>query len=253
MDVAAGTRELTSELDQRVDDLLADGYCRFNRLLTTQALQKLRAVVEEAVAGRAGLPADAIGMEFGPGAEGSARKLMDLALHDTWVLELAAHPTIVAFASRVLGGGSVRLNTSTVWLKPARVGGPKPLHQDAPHWSHVDPPTYLTCWIAIDDADESNGCMRFVPGSHKGGSLPHRTGVGGQLVVEDGDAQLRAAVPVPVPAGGCSFHLGTTLHGSTANPTGRPRRALSLSYFSGSARVAAWAEQQYSFPTVTSL
>lgn len=38
-------------------------------------------------------------------------------------------------------------------------------HQDAPYWPIVAPMTEVTAWVALDDADEDNGCMSMVPGS----------------------------------------------------------------------------------------
>ncbi len=49
-----------------------------------------------------------------------------------------------------------------------------PWHQDAGYWEKFDPEhTMFTLWIALTPIDEQNGCLRVIPGSHRGERLPH--------------------------------------------------------------------------------
>src|SRR5438034_383879 len=57
-----------------------------------------------------------------------------------------------------------------IQYKPAKHGGVNNWHQDAPYWPVLKPATPVTAWVALDDVDESNGCMWMVPGSHKWGN-----------------------------------------------------------------------------------
>merc|ERR1712031_16869 len=41
------------------------------------------------------------------------------------------------------------------------------LHQDSTTL-YTDPPSVIGFWLALEDADERNGCLRVLPGSHKG-------------------------------------------------------------------------------------
>jgi len=135
-------------------------------------------------------------------------------------------------ASQLLGG-SVRFWHDQLFCKPPRHGGVVAWHQDYSYWTRTGPIAHLTAWIALDDADQDNGCLEYVPGSHRWPLLP-MTDLAGDL---DGirdilDAEQRAAfeqpVAVPLRAGYATFHHSKTLHGSGANRTDRPRRAAVL-------------------------
>src|SRR5438477_9860039 len=81
--------------------------------------------------------------------------------------------------------------------------------------------------MPLDAATIESGCMRFIPGSHRGEIRRHRflndDPTGTSLVVADIDE--RAALPAPIPIGGASFHNCRTLHASGPNTTDRVRRA----------------------------
>ena len=96
-------------------------------------------------------------------------------------------------------------------------------HQDNGYWK-LDPPDAMSLWIALDDVDEANGCMRFVPGSHKAGEVGHMRA--GQYIAQlKADADESLAVPAPMPAGWGLVHHCRTLHNTKPNHTTRQRRA----------------------------
>ena len=120
----------------------------------------------------------------------------------------------------------------TQWAGPKRVGW----HQDVLHWN-LQPPEVINVWLALDDADEDNGCMRVVPRSHLRGLLPHRHDpddehnvlMGFQDIDEHNvlglDAESGApAVSLPLRAGECCVHDGFTVHGSAPNASASRRR-----------------------------
>ena len=95
---------------------------------------------------------------------------------------------------------------------------------------------HLTCWIGLDDTDESNGCMFYVPGSHQWDLLPI-TGLAGdmdaieQVLSPDQWEALQNPVPVCLKKGHAAFHHPLMVHGSRENRSDRPRRALVLNAF----------------------
>jgi ectoine hydroxylase-related dioxygenase (phytanoyl-CoA dioxygenase family) len=101
-------------------------------------------------------------------------------------------------------------------------------HQDYSYWTRTKPVAHLTAWIALDDADQENGCVRYVPGSHQWNLLPKKN------LANDMDAVLRILsedqkrefkpIPNVLKAGQASFHHPLTLHGSYENRSARPRR-----------------------------
>ena len=106
----------------------------------------------------------------------------------------------------------------------------------------------VSAWLALDDVDESNGCMSMVPGSHRWGrrwtdylsTLTAWEQLGEGFTSPDG----RPVQPTlwPVPRGGVSFHHGLTWHGSHANTSGRPRRAIALHYMDAATPYVAAGE-----------
>ena len=106
-----------------------------------------------------------------------------------------------------------------------------PWHQDEAYWDiHLDYRSVAT-WFPLDDVDEHNGCLWYVPGSHRGDVLRHRH-YGGDPSVHvleiDEAADTRAARPVPLPAGGLVLHHPRCLHYAGTNGTDRIRRAWGI-------------------------
>ncbi len=129
-------------------------------------------------------------------------------------------------ARQLLGDGCVPTGNHAI-LKPARIGGATPWHQDEAYWD----PRYAHCavsvWLALQPATLENGCMRFIAGSHRGPVLPH------ELISPDSHGlRLSAAAPdapeavCELPAAGATIHDGRTLHCAGPNLSELPRRAL---------------------------
>lgn len=94
---------------------------------------------------------------------------------------------------------------------------------------------HLSCWIGLDDSTRENGCVHYVPGSHKWNLLPRAD------FANDMDAILGALKPeqreefkpvaIELRRGECSFHHPLMVHGSYENRTDRSRRAVVLNVF----------------------
>ena len=142
--------------------------------------------------------------------------------------DLIWHPAIAVPAAQLLKGG-VRFWHDQLFCKPAERGGVVSWHQDYSYWTRTKPMAHLTCWIALDDADEGNGCLRYIPGSHKWPLLPV-TGLSGDMDAINGvltEAQQKEFNPVsaPLKRGQATMHHSLTIHGSHLNQSSRPRRA----------------------------
>ena len=117
-------------------------------------------------------------------------------------------------------------------FKPSGEGSATPWHQDQ---AYHDPATIersLNFWLALDEADVENGCMHYVPGSHRLDVMPHHS-IGRDprihgLEVDGAENWQKRGVPVPLRAGGCVLHLPTTLHYAGPNFSTRQRRAYIL-------------------------
>jgi phytanoyl-CoA hydroxylase len=93
-------------------------------------------------------------------------------------------------------------------------------HQDQAYWIETEDRRTATCWLAVDDSTLDNGCMQFLPGSHREPVRPHRPLHGDRsqshtLVTELGPHDVM--VPVPIARGDITVHNEGVLHGSGGN------------------------------------
>ena len=133
--------------------------------------------------------------------------------------------------------GDVRLYWEQAVAKPPEAGTELPWHQDN-GYTPLLPEAYLTCWLALDDADLDNGCLWVIPGSHRQGTLAHRNAADGGPFRVGHDGPASDGVPVPVPRGSVLAFSSLLLHRSGPNSTGRRRLAWILQYCGATARSA---------------
>lgn len=132
-------------------------------------------------------------------------------------------------------GGPVRFWHDQLFCKPAGDGAVVVWHQDYSYWVRTRPMGHLTCWMGLDDSTRENGCVHYVPGSHRWPLLPryHLSAdmdtIQG-LLTDEQKAQFKP-VPIELKAGEASFHHPLTVHGSYENRSDRPRRAIVLNSF----------------------
>jgi ectoine hydroxylase-related dioxygenase (phytanoyl-CoA dioxygenase family) len=129
----------------------------------------------------------------------------------------------------------VRFWHDQLFCKPPRHGGVVAWHQDYSYWTRTKPIAHLTCWIALDDVSCENGCLHYIPGSHRWPLLPI-TGLAGdmnaiQSVLSDEQKTQFRPTPVEFPKGYATFHHPLTIHGSFANRSDHPRRGLVINVF----------------------
>jgi len=150
-------------------------------------------------------------------------------LHD-----LLWHAAFVVPAAQLLGG-AVRFWHDQIFYKPAHHGGIVLWHQDYSYWTRTTPMAHISCWIGLDDSTRDNGCVHYVPGSHRWQLLPRTSFANDMDAVLDSLTPSQRAefkpVAIELKAGECSFHHPLMVHGSYANETDRPRRAVVLNAF----------------------
>jgi ectoine hydroxylase-related dioxygenase (phytanoyl-CoA dioxygenase family) len=136
---------------------------------------------------------------------------------------------------RQLLGEDMQAQGSHAIFKPAHHGAVTPWHQDEAYWNPDMEYRSMSVWLPLQDVDAQNGCMQFIPGSHKWEVIQHQP--------INNDPRIHgleltpavrhlAANPVicPLMAGGATFHPSRTLHYAAANASARPRRALIMSF-----------------------
>ncbi len=154
------------------------------------------------------------------------------------VWDLLNDERIVAHVRDILGPDVIGWG-SHFFCKMPRDGKRVSWHQDASYWP-MSPSKTVTVWLAIDNADTENACMRFIPGSHQHGHMTYH------LSEEDENNVLFQTVPnaehygdpvdVELRAGDISMHSDMLLHGSEANESDRRRCGLTLRYCAADVR-----------------
>jgi non-haem Fe2+, alpha-ketoglutarate-dependent halogenase len=158
--------------------------------------------------------------------------------HCVGIYRLLMEPRILDYVEDLIGANIVSTMTHYFSKEP---GDDKQVvwHQDASYWP-LTPSKVVTVWLAIDDADVENACMRFIPGSHHFGHLTY------QMTEDAEDAVLNQKVlnaeqfgqPVndELQAGEISLHSDLLLHGSEPNRSDRRRCGLTLRYCAAEVR-----------------
>lgn len=145
--------------------------------------------------------------------------------------DLLADNRIVDYVSDILGPDVVGWGCH-YFCKMPHDGKRVDWHQDATYWP-LTPSKTVTVWLAIDDADSDNACMRFVPGSHLRGPLPFEVADDESTVLNQkviGVDEFDPPVDNELRAGEISLHSDLLLHGSEANDSDRRRCGLTLRY-----------------------
>jgi ectoine hydroxylase-related dioxygenase (phytanoyl-CoA dioxygenase family) len=201
-------------------------------------------VLTPAEAARCRSQFDALEREVGP--ETAQVRILDRHLDVEFVWRLASHPRVLDAVEGVLGPDVLLLACNFFCKYPAQERGDRFVawHQDVTYWG-LEPPRAITAWIAIDDADEENGCMRVIPGSHRLGLLEHgKSARAGNLLsinqeVPEALVDETRAVTLPLRAGQMSLHDGMLLHASHENRSSRRRCGLAVRFTTPDVRQVA--------------
>lgn len=204
-----------------------DGYVVVPDLVDAATLAGLRRRLDELC--DSGKPPAGAAYEQGKASAKVLRKLTDLAAADEAFRTVAGRPDILGVVTALTASQGVLLYSDQAFLKPAFHGSEKPMHQDNAYFKVEPMMAGITCWLAIDDATLDNGCMRYVPGSHRRGLVEHTAIANTPHLVPLDQGQV-ASRPCPIPAGAAIFHHLLVLHESKANRSPAPRRSWAMHY-----------------------
>ncbi len=124
-----------------------------------------------------------------------------------------------------LVGDNVRLYWDQAVYKKPGTKDEFPWHQDN-GYTFIEPQAYLTCWVALTDTDETNGCPCVMPGLHKKGTLHHETtDIGYEIPLDSSDS-----VTLPLKAGSIAVFSSLTPHRTGPNLNEDIRKAYILQY-----------------------
>ena len=148
-------------------------------------------------------------------------------------LEIARDPDLLDLVAQVIGEDIV-LWGCHIFCKPGGDGLEVPWHQDGHYWP-IRPLATCTLWLALDDSRVENGCLRVIPGSHRGEILhahlrDDREGLALNRAIEPGLMDEAEALDVELEAGQFSLHDVHLIHGSNPNRSDRRRAGVAIRY-----------------------
>ena len=216
--------------EEEVEFYRENGYLAGVRVLNDEQIDVLREEVSALV--DPAHPGNHLFYEFNSNESADPQKILFHAL-GAWRItpgfhDLLWNPAFCVPASQLLGG-PVRFWHDQLFYKPANHGGVVIWHQDYSYWTRTQPMAHLSCWIGLDDSTRENGCVHYVPGSHRWNLLPRKEFANDMDTIQSllNEQQIREFKPkaIELKKGQCSFHHPLMVHGSFENQTDRPRRA----------------------------
>jgi len=225
-----------------------NGYLRLGKVLSDAELDGLRRRIDDIMLGKADLDYNRLLMQLDSdsgkyedageqsrGHKGSSltyRKIQDLEF-DPLFLAFMQKPIFREISARSYGASTPIAAFRAMFMnKPSHKGTFLPWHQD--RWTFLDRDPTVTTWTALDPATIANGCVQYLPGSHKLGLVnpSHNSGFlskeqAAELCSSDKTEYLEVA------AGECVLMHNWLIHGSDVNRTDIPRRAFSVCYMDG--------------------
>ena len=229
---------------EQVDQFQRNGFLVIEDLLHQEELKTLGQRADSIAAGKLSyIPQTSIQLEpvFRSGENTtvdqvlSVRKLYDIAVYDDRMWQHAKHPEIVAVVTDLLGVKDIKMYGDQLFMKAPDTGSAQAWHQDSASWRDIFPMDLVTAWTAIDQSSIENGCLHFIPGTHRWGMLR-----GEQLAnfIPDFGHAPWPIVPVELRPGSVSFHHSLTLHMSEANLSNQRRRGYAVHYM----RASSWQD-----------
>jgi chlorinating enzyme len=212
----------------QIEQFREEGFLFPIRVLSTAEAEALRARLER------------FERDSGAPLKGDLRHKSHLLF--TWLAELARHSRILD-AVEDLYGPDLLCWSSSFFIKEQESPAYVSWHQDSTYWG-LDKPDIVSAWVAFTTADEANGAMRVIPGSHRLEQIPHRDTFAKHNLLTRGqevavEVDERQAVTIALEPGEMSLHHVRLVHGSPPNLSGDRRIGFALRYLPTSVRQIA--------------
>ncbi|GGW48396.1 phytanoyl-CoA dioxygenase family protein [Arenibacter certesii] len=212
-------------------EFIKDGFVKIDTLLSIKEVESLQAIYDELLTEKEKTRHLRSDLAGGDGFDSRKIERITQIMRPSTVLpELLKHKAykVALQWAKDLLGDDMELDFDMMINKAPNTNAETPWHQDAAYWIAMPDKRSASCWIALDEVFEENGCMWFIPKKEKNDILPHKNlPNGGALYCE---TKADNAESIPLSPGGCTFHDGHTLHFSKGNSTEFQRRALILNF-----------------------
>lgn len=171
------------------------------------------------------------------------RKLYDIAVYDQIFWKHVVNDKIVDVVAQLLETNDIKLYGDQLFMKNPEVGSEIYWHQDSASWKDIFPKDLITAWTALDNSNLENGCLKFIPGSHRFGTLG--------LDNDSREQKMEKFLPlldfkqwtvqdIELGSGSVSFHHSLLVHGSGKNLSLKRRRGYAAHYM----RALSWKDDR---------
>lgn len=220
-----------AELRARLD---ADGFLVLRDVFTLADVAEVGNRLDRLFAGFDQLPASRA-QDIATAGDGSAKALRSAEINRVLRVDSALASSRIyrecRRIARALRGPFAAYAFDHAIAKQPKADAVTPWHQDQVYTGHRTPLRTVHFWVPLQDVDEENGCMHFIPGSHREGLRHHealKNASGGITYAASPD--LATAVAVPLAAGGLTIHTPLTMHFTGPNRTLGVRKAWILHF-----------------------
>ena len=152
------------------------------------------------------------------------------------VLDKVSHNSKILDAVESIIGKDILVCGTTLFIKNPDKKGFVSFHQDAKYIG-LEPHNWVTGWLAVTDANEENGCMRMLKGSHKKDLKFHHQKFDENNLLTRGqtieNVPINETTPVILKAGQLSLHHPTIIHGSGLNKSKERRIGFAIQSYIG--------------------
>lgn len=212
-----------------INDFLKKGFTKNNAFISDEEVKQLTIIYNCLLNDKkrtAGLRSDLSG-EVNPEDLEKITQIMRPSVIEPSLLKSSTYAKATNWAKTVLGD-DMELDFDMLINKAPHTNTETPWHQDAAYWIEMPDKRAVSCWIALDDVFETNGCMWFIPKKENQEVIVHKALPNNGALYCNTDT--KNAVSIPLKLGGCTFHDGFTFHYSKGNSTQSQRRALILNF-----------------------
>ena len=196
-----------------------------NGRLPDDLMDELRALTDRVIDETPHIPPDFL---FSPHLPWVGQE--DTSLSDGF-MSICHRPEILDAVESLIGPDII-MWASRIFCKPARKGLEIPWHQDGTSGWPIRPLSSIAVWIAVDDSTPENGCMRYIPGSHKLGELPFdfspREDLAVNVEVDESRFDVSTARDSVLDSGQFSIHHMYLVHSSQPNLSGKRRAGFAI-------------------------
>jgi len=216
-----------------------DGYVHLPGVLTAEEIDAIEVVYDTFLRGEIDVPgkdlSDMVTGEYGTDPNNYAifNVMLPRRYHPDWQGNIFERVGL-SIAEQLCGEGMVLDFDQLLAKQPGRVDAVFAWHQDQAYWINTDDRRTATCWLAVDDSTIANGCMQFLPGSHREPVRPHRPLSGSREDQHTLVTDLRpddVLLPVEIRRGDITVHNEGVLHGSGGNTSTTSRRRAYINAF----------------------